>query len=120
MKTTCFVQFRVVSWIVFVLGPPRLGEGDDAYEKNRLQKTGLMLVLATGIVATSASRPAGASQQTDVQVPSYPLTFGVFVARFDPGGTFKLEGDRWPTLAGTWKTKGDEIEVVNVRRPQGL
>lgn len=71
----------------------------------------LLLVLAFGIVAINASKPAGASQQTDVQIPSHPLSFGVFVARFDPGGTFKLEGDRWPTLAGNWKSKGDEIEL---------
>src|SRR5215207_9623947 len=31
-------------------------------------------------------------------IPSHPLTFGVFVARFDPSGTFTMEGDRWPKL----------------------
>jgi outer membrane protein assembly factor BamB len=77
-----------------------------------------MLVLVTGIVVTSATRPAGA-QQTDVQVPSHPLTFGVFVVRFDPNGTYKLEGDRWPTLAGSYKTKGDEIEISTSGGPKG-
>lgn len=70
-----------------------------------------MLLLMTGIVFTSALRTAMAGQQTNAQIPSYPLRFGVFVARFDPGGTFTLEGDRWPTLKGNWKSKGDEIEL---------
>jgi outer membrane protein assembly factor BamB len=71
----------------------------------------LVLVLAIGIVCTSGSRPAGASQQADVQVPSSTLTFGVFAARFDSGGTFTLEGDRLPSMKGNWKSKGDEIEL---------
>ncbi len=79
----------------------------------------VIIVLTTGIVATSASRQAGASEQTDVQLPSHPLTFGVFVARFDSGGTFKLEGDRWPTLTGNWKSKGDEIELSTSGGPKG-
>jgi outer membrane protein assembly factor BamB len=76
-------------------------------------------MLASVIAATSASRPAGASQQADVQVPSHPLTFGVFVARFDPGGTYTLEGDRWPRLTGNWKSKGDEIELSTTGGPNG-
>ncbi|MGH9942509.1 MAG: PQQ-binding-like beta-propeller repeat protein [Pyrinomonadaceae bacterium] len=81
---------------------------------------GIALALATGIVITgSASIPAGASQQTDVQVPSSPLTFGVFVARFDAGGAFTLEGDRWPTMKGAWKSKGDEIELTTSGGPAG-
>lgn len=79
----------------------------------------LVLALVTGILATSAARPASASQQTDVQVPSYPLTFGVFVARFDSGGTFTLEGDRWPRLSGNWKSKGSEIELSTSGGPKG-
>ena len=79
----------------------------------------LVLVLASGIAVTSISTPANATQTTDVQVPTYPLTFGVFVVRFDPGGTYTLEGDRWPTLSGTWKTKGDEIEVSTSGGPKG-
>jgi outer membrane protein assembly factor BamB len=79
----------------------------------------LVLALATGILATGAARPASASQQTDVQLPSYPLTFGVFVARFDSGGTFTLEGDRWPRLSGNWKSKGNEIELSTSGGPKG-
>ncbi|HJQ71197.1 MAG TPA: PQQ-binding-like beta-propeller repeat protein [Blastocatellia bacterium] len=79
----------------------------------------LALLLATGIILAGGLRPASASMQTDVQLPSSPLKFGVFVARFDPAGTFKLEGDRWPTLAGSWKVKGDEIELATSGGPKG-
>ena len=78
----------------------------------------LTLLFATGIVAAGL-RPAAARGQTDLQLPSTPLKFGVFVVRFDPAGTFKLEGDRWPTLAGNWKIKGDEIELATSGGPKG-
>ncbi|HEX6716943.1 MAG TPA: PQQ-binding-like beta-propeller repeat protein [Pyrinomonadaceae bacterium] len=45
-------------------------------------------------------------------LPSEPLKFGVFVARFDPAGTFSVEGDRWPKLNGTWKSSGSEVELL--------
>ncbi|MFY9557483.1 MAG: hypothetical protein WAV47_22465 [Blastocatellia bacterium] len=83
------------------------------------KRLGLTMLLAIGIVAISASRPASASQQTDVQVPSYSLKFGVFVVRFDSGGTFTLEGTGWPRLAGNWKSKGDEIEMSMTGGPKG-
>ena len=79
----------------------------------------LTLVFAIGIIAISASSSAGAGRQTDVQIPSNPLKFGVFVAQFDSGGTFTLEGDRWPTLKGAWKTKGDEIVLSTSGGPNG-
>src|SRR5438309_1100004 len=79
----------------------------------------LALLLAIGIVATGASRPAGASRQTDVQVPSNSLKFGAFVARFDSGGTFTLEGAGWPRLTGNWKSKRDEIEISTTGGPKG-
>ena len=68
-------------------------------------------MLTIGIVAANASRPATAYQQNDVQIPSYPLTFGVFTARFNADSTFSLEGYGWPSMKGTWKSKGDEIEL---------
>ena len=79
----------------------------------------LTLLMATGIVAAGGLRPAAANAQADVKVPSSPLKFGVFVALFDTAGTFKLEGDRWPTMTGTWKIKGDEIELVMSGGPKG-
>ncbi|MEK6300389.1 MAG: PQQ-binding-like beta-propeller repeat protein [Acidobacteriota bacterium] len=95
--------------------------------KTNCKRLGLAMLFAIGIVATSASRPAvtsasrpaAASQQTDVQVPSQPMKFGVFVARFDGGGTFTLEGTGWPRLTGNWKSKGDEIELSTTGGPKG-
>jgi len=78
---------------------------------------GLAILFAIGIVATSASRPAGA--QTDVQVPSYSMKFGAFVAKFDPSGIFTLEGTGWPRLTGNWKSKADEIELSMTGGPKG-
>jgi outer membrane protein assembly factor BamB/protein tyrosine phosphatase (PTP) superfamily phosphohydrolase (DUF442 family) len=45
-------------------------------------------------------------------LPSDPLRFGVFTARFDPAGTFTLEGKGWPKLSGNWKGQGAETEVL--------
>src|SRR6266404_1569092 len=88
--------------------------------KTTYKRAVLAMLFAIVIAATNASRPAGASQQTnqqtiehkDVQVPSYSMKFGAFVAKFDSGGTFTLEGVGWPQLAGNWKSKGDEIELA--------
>lgn len=52
-------------------------------------------------------------------LPSHPLSFGVFTARFDPGGTFTLSGERWPKLDGSWKTTGSEIEFTMTGGPGG-
>jgi outer membrane protein assembly factor BamB len=82
------------------------------------RRLALVLLLAAGMLAASASKSIVISQQTEVQIPSTPLKFGVFTARFDSGGTFKLEGDRWPTFTGNWKMKGDEIELSTSGSPK--
>ena len=53
------------------------------------------------------------------QLPTYPLKFGAFVARFDPGGTFTLQGQGWPALSGNWKSNGPEIELSMSGGPGG-
>lgn len=63
--------------------------------------------------------PQALAQQSSLQLPSEPLKFGVFIARFDPGGTFTLEGDRWPALNGNWKSNGNEIELMMSGGPGG-
>jgi outer membrane protein assembly factor BamB len=83
------------------------------------KRLGFSLLLAIGIVIISTSRPAVAGQQKDVQVPSSQLKFGAFVAQFDSGGTFKLEGTGWPPLKGNWKTRADEIELSTTGGPKG-
>jgi outer membrane protein assembly factor BamB len=50
---------------------------------------------------------------------AHPLSFGVFVARFDPAGTFNLEGDRWPKFNGKWKSAGAELELITTGGPNG-
>src|SRR5262245_51714749 len=52
-------------------------------------------------------------------LPSNPLTFGVFTARFDPGGTLSMEGKGWPKITGSWKTSGSEIEFLMSGGPGG-
>ncbi len=52
-------------------------------------------------------------------LPSHPLTFGVFLARFDPAGTMTLEGKGWPKLAGNWKSLGSEVEFSMTGGPGG-
>lgn len=88
-------------------------------KRKNCTRLALVLLLLTGTITISASRPVLSGQQANVQLPSSPLRFGVFVARFDTGGTFTLEGDRWPTLKGSWKTKGDEIELSMPGSPAG-
>ncbi len=58
-------------------------------------------------------------QKKAADLPSTPMKFGIFTARFDPGGTFSLEGDRWPRLNGNWKKTGAEIELTTSGGPGG-
>lgn len=76
----------------------------------------LLLTLAMSISATAMLVFA---QQPSLQPPAEPLKFGVFVLRFDPGGTFKLEGKGWPALNGNWKTEGTQIELAMSGGPGG-
>src|SRR6266850_2259501 len=80
-------------------------------KKTRLMNLGLWFAFAATIIS---------AQQATPQLPSDPLKFGVFVVRFDPGGTFSLQGERWPSLSGTWKITGnDEIELTMTGGPGG-
>ncbi|HEX8294579.1 MAG TPA: hypothetical protein VF570_22680, partial [Pyrinomonadaceae bacterium] len=68
----------------------------------------LALALAAGLLTNAVV----VGRQADARIPSTPLKFGVFTARFDPSGEFKLEGGGWPTLRGSWKLKGEEVEFL--------
>jgi outer membrane protein assembly factor BamB len=59
------------------------------------------------------------AQQTDTKLPTNQLKFGAFVARFDPGGTFSLQGQGWPAINGNWKSIGSEIELLMTGGPGG-
>src|SRR5262245_50889953 len=52
-------------------------------------------------------------------LPSNQLKFGVFAMRFDPAGTFTMEGAGWPKLNGTWKSEGSEVELLIPGGPGG-
>jgi len=83
------------------------------------KKLVLAMVFGMGIVAIGASTPLRATPQSDVQVPSYSIKFGAFAARFDSSGTFTIEGTGWPKMSGSWKTKGNEIELAMNEAPKG-
>ena len=86
-------------------------------------KHGLALALASSIVAAGvvaiSSAPRTFAQQPTAPLPSSPLKFGAFVARFDPGGTFTMQGQGWPALSGNWKSNGAEIELSMSGGPGG-
>jgi outer membrane protein assembly factor BamB len=55
----------------------------------------------------------------EVSIPSGPLTFGAFTARFDPSGTFSLDGQGWPKMGGTFTLAGSEIALTSALPPKG-
>ena len=57
--------------------------------------------------------------QPKAALPTQPLKFGAFLARFDPAGTLTLEAERWPKLNGNWKTSGSEVEFSMSGGPGG-
>ena len=59
------------------------------------------LIVLGSVAATVALGSAAGARQAEV-LPSTPITFGFFTARFDPAGTFTLEGEGWPPFKGTW------------------
>src|SRR6266850_4230494 len=59
------------------------------------------------------------AQERAVQLPTTPLKFGAFIVRFDPGGTFTLQGQGWPKLSGNWKSEGSKIEFQMSGGPGG-
>ena len=66
-------------------------------------------VLALSVVAAQAVLFGG---QASALLPAGPLSFGAFTARFQPDGTFALDGEGWPPFKGTWKTDGQQIELI--------
>lgn len=60
-----------------------------------------------------------ATGQEPQQLPSTPMKFGAFLARFDPGGTFTLKGQGWPAQHGNWKFTGSELELTTIGGPGG-
>jgi outer membrane protein assembly factor BamB len=69
-----------------------------------------MLILALVIAADSIAQPP-------TSLPSTPLHFASFVARFDPDGAFSLQGSGWPTFTGTWKAEQGDVTLVTTGGP---
>jgi outer membrane protein assembly factor BamB len=74
---------------------------------------GAMFRAAVVLVAAIQAAPPA-----PVTLPVQPLVFGAFTARFDPSGTFRIEGGGWPTLEGTWTIAGSEIELRTPAAPK--
>jgi outer membrane protein assembly factor BamB len=81
-------------------------------KKRRMITLQIVLVLLFSGLVSSA-------QESATPFPSNPLKFGAFVAKFDPSGTFTLQGQGWPALNGKWKTSGDVIELTMSDGPGG-
>jgi outer membrane protein assembly factor BamB/protein tyrosine phosphatase (PTP) superfamily phosphohydrolase (DUF442 family) len=64
-------------------------------------------------------RNPGAALPSSPALPSTPMKYGVFVAQFDPAGTLKIEGDRWPKLSGNWQSQGAGFELALAGLPNG-
>jgi outer membrane protein assembly factor BamB len=77
-------------------------------------------VLLAAVLLASMNQPAGsfdsasglAQDRQAVKLPTEPLKFGGFSARFAADGVFALEGQGWPPFKGTWKQEGSEIELL--------
>ena len=67
----------------------------------------LYSALLIGTLVT-ASHPRGQSPA----LPSGPMVYGYLTAQFSADGTFTMSGTGWPSLTGSWKTSGRDIEFV--------
>jgi outer membrane protein assembly factor BamB len=75
-------------------------------------KLRIALALIFNSVVANAQEPA-------LQLPAQALRFGAFVVRFDPGGSFTLQGEGWPALSGKWTAHGAMIDLTMTGGPGG-
>ena len=61
---------------------------------------------------------AGGGQEA-AELPTGVVKFGAFVAQFEAGGRFKLDGTGWPSMGGEWKRVGGEVELRASGGPKG-
>ena len=84
------------------------------------QTIGLLSIgIVVAIISSTSWYSTAFAQQASVPLPSDSLKFGAFVARFDPGGTFTLQGQGWPAMNGNWKTVGADVELSMSGGPGG-
>jgi outer membrane protein assembly factor BamB len=71
------------------------------------------------VIAALLLTPPGTGAQQGAALPSGPLKFAAFAARFAADGAFSLEGPDWPGFKGTWKREGEEVELLTAGGPPG-
>lgn len=84
-----------------------------------MKRTAWLTFGLAAVIVAGGLRPTATAQQANFQLPADPLRFGAFVVRFDPGGTFTLQGQGWPSLGGNWKINGADIELSMSGGPGG-
>lgn len=77
------------------------------------------LVVICSMELAGIAAPSAAPAQADSPLPTGPLAFGGFVGEFKPDGSFSIEGQGWPPLAGTWTLDGDALELSLGDAPSG-
>lgn len=77
------------------------------------------LVIVCSMAGAGVAAPSAAAVQSAPPLPTGPLTFGSFVAEFKPDGSFSIEGQGWPPLAGAWTLDGDALELSIADPPSG-
>jgi outer membrane protein assembly factor BamB len=68
--------------------------------------TTLFAALCLAAMSSVAPQPA-------TPIPSEPLKFAAFSARFGGDGAFAIEGPGWPPFKGTWTRNGGDIELMS-------
>lgn len=72
------------------------------------------MLAATVVIAAVAAAPSA-----QLALPTAPLAMRAFTLRFDPAGTFSLEGPEWPSMSGTWTTSGNAVTFDFQSGPPG-
>jgi outer membrane protein assembly factor BamB len=61
----------------------------------------------------------GARASAQTTLPAGPLLLRNFTLRFNPAGTFSLEGAGWPAMSGSWVVSGSEVTLQMAGGPEG-
>lgn len=78
-----------------------------------------MFVIVFVLLVVAAIIQPARSQRAESPLPSGPLAFGAFVGEFYSDGTFAIEGQGWPALAGAWQADDTEITLTLTDAPDG-
>lgn len=61
---------------------------------------------------------AGAGAQESAPFPGGELAFGAFTATFADDGSFRIRGEGWPELTGSWEIAGGELVLRMPEAPE--